>query len=196
VSYFQDWIFTTIATNGGGKFCDHLPVLPSPVVTSYNDNPDLKYTMLNNLQWVLRNGDKRVIEPIVGEWIFGLTCAYEAMMDGMTTSGEIKFGEIDKEQMVACGKCFDLAYTREASMACSKKYIYKTYGRCQKLFDSNTATESETLPCMLESVKYYSLKKHDGWNGLENTVCPTMDSLLEDMVLFMKGAMRMDPLYQ
>jgi hypothetical protein len=183
-----------MVSKGGAKFCDKMPEVPGSAVTTYTDLPDLKYTMLYNLQWLQRDGDRRVIEPIGGEWIFGLTCAFEAMMDGITTSGEIQFGEIDREQMVACGKCFDMAYTREASMICTKKYIYKTYARCQKLFDG-PETEHQTLPCMLESIKYYSDKKHDAWAGLENTVCPTMDSLLGDMILFMKGAMRMDPLY-
>jgi hypothetical protein len=162
-------------------------VVPSTVVTSYNDG--IIYTMLHNLQWVLRDSDRRVIEAIPGEWIFGL-----AMVDGPTTSGATEFGEIDREQMVACGKCFDQAYTREDSLNCSKKYILKTHSYCKLKFDG-PETENETLPCMLESVKYYGLKRHEAWGGLENTECSTMSSLLDDMTLFMKGVMRMDPLY-
>ena len=194
VSYFHEWIVTTIAANGGAEFCDHVPLMPT-VLTSYNDF-DLVFTILNDLQWVFRDVDRQLIETIPAEWIFGVACATEAMVEGTTVGGATAFGEIDRERMVACGKCFDQAYTKADSLDCAKRYTRKTYKHCQKFFDGS-ATEDETLPCMLKSVKYYAHKKSEALirDGLENAHCSTMSNLLEDMVLFMKRVMRLESVH-
>jgi hypothetical protein len=215
VSYFHEWIVTTIATNGGADWCDIDPVLPTVVASSrpnyaLRDDAELVYNMLDDQQWLASGWNDWGsewwsgggygtgafgIEKMPSEWIFGVACATEAMQWGNTQSNVLVFGEIDIEQMDACGTCFDRAYDRESNMRCAEEYFSEIiFPHCNEQFMNTATTENETLPCMLNAVMDFFKDKSKGWRDDDNSLS-TMSNLFEDMINFMKHVMSLEAMF-